>query len=226
MFCKNCGKEIDSNFCPNCGAQNHENVVVNENTNKKKSKKPFYKKWWFWLIVVFVVIVIGASSSGDNGETSADSNSIETTQTNDADGEKSSSKTTPKTTRPKLSEKEFKETCKPIDYKKLSRNPDTYKGAKFVFTGEVIQSMESSWSNTVELRINVTKETYEYSDLVTWTDTIYATVELPEGSDRILEEDIITVWGVCEGLYSYQSVLGSTVSLPSIDVKYYSIEGQ
>ncbi len=225
MFCKNCGQEIESNFCPNCGAQNQENVVINESKNKKKSKKPFYKKWWVWLIVVFVVIIIGASSGGDDSETSVDSNSIETSQTNDAGG-KSSSAATSKTTSPKVSDKEFKETCRPIDYKKLSRNPDAYKGAKFVFTGEVIQAMESSWTDTVELRINVTKETYEYSDIVTWTDTIYATIELPKGSDRILEEDIITIWGVCDGLYSYQSVLGSTVSLPAIDVKYYSIEGQ
>lgn len=88
----------------------------------------------------------------------------------------------------------------------------------------MIQTLESSWSDTVELRINMTKETYEYIDDVTWSDTIYATVEVPEGSDRILEDDIITIWGECDGLYSYESVLGSKVSLPKIDVKYYSVD--
>lgn len=48
--------------------------------------------------------------------------------------------------------------------------------------------------------------------------------EVPEESDRILEDDIITIWGECDGLYSYESVLGSKVSLPKIDVKYYSID--
>ena len=48
--------------------------------------------------------------------------------------------------------------------------------------------------------------------------------KVPEESDRILEDDIITIWGECDGLYSYESVLGSKVSLPKIDVKYYSIE--
>ena len=43
-------------------------------------------------------------------------------------------------------------------------------------------------------------------------------------SDRILEDDIITIWGECDGLYSYESVLGSKESLPNIDVKYYSID--
>ena len=44
--------------------------------------------------------------------------------------------------------------------------------------------------------------------------------KVPEESDR----DIITIWGECDGLYSYESVLGSKVSLPKIDVKYYSID--
>lgn len=48
--------------------------------------------------------------------------------------------------------------------------------------------------------------------------------EVPEESDRILEDDIITIWGECDGLYSYESVLESKVSLPKIDVKYYSID--
>ena len=73
------------------------------------------------------------------------------------------------------------------------------------------------------MRINVTKVTYQYIDDEYWEDTIYATVEIPEGEDRILEDDIITIWGTCDGLYSYTSVLGSSVSLPKIDVKYYSI---
>jgi len=50
--------------------------------------------------------------------------------------------------------------------------------------------------------------------------------EVPEESDRILEDDIITIWGECDGLYSYESVLGSKVSLPKIDVKYYSIDNK
>ena len=90
-------------------------------------------------------------------------------------------------------------------------------------TGEVIQVQESSWGNTVNLRINVTKETYEYISDVTWTDTIFATVEIPDGADRILEDDVINFWGTCDGMYTYESVLGSSVSLPKIDIKYYEL---
>lgn len=54
--------------------------------------------------------------------------------------------------------------------------------------------------------------------------TLRGLCKVPEESDRILEGDIITIWGECDGLYSYESVLGSKVSLPKIDVKYYSID--
>lgn len=116
----------------------------------------------------------------------------------------------------------FTESCTTIDFDTLSRNPDKYKGNNYKFTGEVIQVSES-WGDTVNLRINVTKKSYEYLDGEYWEDTIYATVEIPEGEDRILEDDIITIWGTCDGLYSYTSILGSSVSLPKIDIKYYQI---
>ncbi|MGN1169484.1 MAG: hypothetical protein ACI4RB_05120 [Acutalibacteraceae bacterium] len=78
---------------------------------------------------------------------------------------------------------------------------------------------QSYFGNTVyDLRINVTKGEYF------WEDTIYATVVIDSGDDRILEDDIITIWGTCEGLYTYESVLGSSVSLPKIKVEYYAIQ--
>lgn len=116
----------------------------------------------------------------------------------------------------------FIDSCTTIDFDTLSRNPDKYKGNNYSFTGEVIQVSES-FGDTVKLRINVTKKSYEYIDDEYWEDTIYATVEIPEGADRILEDDIITIWGTCDGLYSYTSILGSSVSLPKIDIKYYEI---
>ncbi len=120
-------------------------------------------------------------------------------------------------------EKEFKESCGTIDFETLSRNPDKYKGNNYKFTGQVIQVIESTWGDTVDLRINVTKEEFEYIDDVMWTDTIYATVEIPEGEDRILEDDIITIYGTCDGMYTYESVLGGSISLPKISIKYYTL---
>ena len=110
-------------------------------------------------------------------------------------------------------------SCRSISFEELSRNPDKLKGTALTFTGEVIQVTEPVIGDTVTLRIDVTKTEYGF-----YTDTILATVEVPEGEDRILEDDIITFYGDCEGLYTYTSVLGSKISLPKISIRYYEIQ--
>ncbi len=57
-------------------------------------------------------------------------------------------------------------------------------------------------------------------------DTILVTVDLPDSADRILQDDIITIYGVCQGQKSYDSVLGTTISLPEIEIKYFSISAE
>ena len=114
---------------------------------------------------------------------------------------------------------EFIASCQTIAYKVLARNPDTFKGQNFTFTGEVKQVVEYSESDIVDIRINVTVDKYGYYD-----DTIFCQVSLPTGSSRILEDDIITIYGRCCGLVSYENVLGSTVSLPGIYIEYYQIQ--
>ena len=78
----------------------------------------------------------------------------------------------------------------------------------------------------VELRIDITKETSEYSDYVFWSDTIYATVYIPDGEDNILVDDIITFWGTCDGEFTYETVMGDNITLPKIDIEYYVLGEQ
>lgn len=238
--CKKCGLWLDDNatFCNTCGQMVIDEDAENtQSTSATNEKNTFYKRWWFWLIIVILgLAVIGGVTNSTNSDSPNNSTETLNLQESTADKSETEEPTTeevtteeptteePTTAKPTESPAEYKDSCESIDFKTLSRNPEKYKGKKYKITGKVIQTLESSWSNTVELRINMTKETYEYIDDVTWSDTIYATVEVPEESDRILEDDIITIWGECDGLYSYESVLGSKVSLPKIDVKYYSID--
>ena len=188
-------------------------------------KKPIYIKWWFWVIIaVFLLIIIAnMGSCGDNNSDLSNNNdgytdSVDHT-TEETTTKKITTTTKPTTTVPKLSESEFKAQCSTIGFDTLSRNPDKYKGKKYKFTGEVIQVSESSLLGMTfcDLRINVTEGEYG------WEDTIYATVTLKEGEDRILEDDIITIWGTCEGNYTYTSIMGASISLPKIDVEYFEI---
>lgn len=199
------------------------NNLMKNSQKHNGTKKPFYKKWWFWVIVVVIVISIGAGSAR-NENSSKDTDNKETTTVSTSAVENTTVQPTTKAKK-KVSAKAYKNNCKTLSFKDLSRNPDKHKGEKLKYTGKVIQVQEDEhWlddKTTVDLRINVTKDEYGL-----WDDTIYATVELPKNADRILEDDIITIWGECDGKYSYTSVLGSDVTLPKINIEYYSVKSK
>lgn len=100
----------------------------------------------------------------------------------------------------------------------MARNLDKFKGTNVKLTGEVIQVLYSSYS--VNLRVNITK-TGTYSTY--YTDTIYVTYYPSNGEDKILEDDIITIYGSSLGDYTYTSILGSSVTLPHILAEYVTI---
>lgn len=171
----------------------------------RNKPKPFYKKWWFWLIIFLVALVIFAAIISENKKKQTeDNNSVETTQT-------------------EMSEMDYKSSCKTIDYKTLARNPNKYKGDHFKITGEVEQVIEEDnvLDNNTQytVRLNMTKNDLDY-----WDDTILLNVEIPQDEDRILEDDIITVYGTCQGKYTYTGLLKSSVTVPLIDVKYFNIK--
>lgn len=114
---------------------------------------------------------------------------------------------------PELTESEYKKQCKSIDYKKIARDVNGLEGEYFKFTGEIVQDCGDS-----SYRINVTKSEYGY-----YSDTILFFFDTGSG-DRILEGDIVTIWGVSDGLYTYETVLGSEVTLPGVFAEYMEIK--
>lgn len=116
-------------------------------------------------------------------------------------------------------EKDFKADCKTYTYEELARNPDKVEGEKVKVTGEVVQALYDTGS--VDLRVNITKEGI-YSTY--YTDTIYVVYYSEEGEDKILEDDIVTIWGTSQGDYTYTSTIGASVTLPLIFAEYVSID--
>lgn len=107
----------------------------------------------------------------------------------------------------------FKTTCKTFTYDEIARHPDEHMFEAAKFTGEVIQVMEDG--DDISMRLNITKGRY------TWTDTIYVQYSRSNSSEsRILEDDIITVYGVMLGTVTYQSVLGASVTIPAMLCSY------
>lgn len=113
-------------------------------------------------------------------------------------------------------EADFIKSCASYSYQDIARNPDSYIGQCAKFTGKVIQVMESGTS--CQYRVNVTQSRYS------WSDTIYVTYTKSSISEsRILEDDIITIYGTLAGNYTYETVMHSELTIPSIDAKYIKI---
>lgn len=93
-------------------------------------------------------------------------------------------------------------------YDTLARYPDEYTGKKVQITGEVLQVLEDG--DVSGYRIATEKTRYGYS-----ADEVFMVLGTSP-SVRILEDDIVTVYGISTGLYTYQTVMGGTLSIPSI----------
>ena len=112
-----------------------------------------------------------------------------------------------------------KAECKTYSYNEIARNPDDYLDKPAKLRGKVIQIQETKLlgSTYYVMRVNITKGKYS------WSDTVYATYFPKSGEDRILTDDIITMWGTLQGTETYTTVLGASVTIPKISVSYVTV---
>lgn len=99
-----------------------------------------------------------------------------------------------------------------ITYEQLARTPDDYKSKKAKFTGKVIQVIEGK--GETDLRIAVAGN-YDKVLLVAYDPSI--------SSSRVLENDNVTVKGISQGIYTYDSTIGGKISVPLLQVKEITI---
>ena len=108
-------------------------------------------------------------------------------------------------------------TCESVDYDSLARNESDWVGMNVTVTGKVIQVMEDSSGNLY--RIDITDEGNGF-----WDDTVLVAIDAAKLEDRILEDDVVTVYGTSTGLYTYETVMGSTMTVPSIMAEFIDFE--
>ena len=94
-----------------------------------------------------------------------------------------------------------------ITYSQLARTPDDYLAKKVKFSGKVVQVMEDG--DSVGIRLAVDGD-YDNIILGTFNSSII--------SERILEDDYITVYGLSAGIYTYESTMGASISVPSMTI--------
>ena len=111
----------------------------------------------------------------------------------------------------------FIASCEKYTYKEIARNPNSYNGKNVYFTGKVIQVQESG--KDVVLRVDVTKNEYDW-----WDDTVFVEYKRSDKNEsRILDGDIIKMYGTLNGIKKYDAIFGNEVSIPYMIAKYIEI---
>ena len=114
---------------------------------------------------------------------------------------------------PEEVKKLYIQECKSIKYDKLSRSPGEYEGQKVKFTGRVVQVCSEASSAFYY-------STYRVATSGRYKDVIYVKIDNYGSGSRILENDKITLYGTFDGLYTYTTVMGASVTIPSITAEY------
>lgn len=95
-----------------------------------------------------------------------------------------------------------------ITFDNLARTPDTYIGKKVKFKGKVVQVIEDDSETQIRLAVN-----NNYDKII-----FCRVPKSKTKGSRILEDDRIHIMGVSNGLMSYKSTMGGTITIPDISV--------
>lgn len=100
-----------------------------------------------------------------------------------------------------------------VSYELLARSPTTYTGQLVTFRGQVIQVLQNGLDYTLRVNVSrVSRGTYDR-----WQDTIYVDYRAGSAAEpRILNDDVVQLWGEYVGIASYKAVLGQTVQIPRV----------
>lgn len=94
------------------------------------------------------------------------------------------------------------------DYSEYARNPGMHEGELVRFDGQVVQVLEGIEQNVYRISYN--------SDS---SSIFYVTYATSAESERILEDDLVTVFGEFQGLYTYTSTFGGEITIPYCDAE-------
>ena len=103
-----------------------------------------------------------------------------------------------------------------VAYNDLFRHAERHKGRKVYYRGEVIQVIEDG--NYFQLRVNITPTEYG------WEDTVF--LHYPDAPERVLEGDEISFVGRVNGVITYKSTMGASITIPELIAHELLIESE
>ncbi|EMW5424165.1 hypothetical protein AAFB02_000177 [Enterococcus faecalis] len=185
--------------------------------NKMRSKQILL----FSTIVVVLGIVIGiAAPSTNNDQKNALTTSSTISDTSSELSDSTNSITSSFDLESSLPSSENKEIdineySTEITYDDLARNPEKNKNQKVTVSGTIIQVIENDGYSQYRLAVD---DDYEKIMLIEISSDLL--------NSRILENDVITVYGESQGTIDYESTLGGKITVPALTVDKFEITGQ
>lgn len=113
----------------------------------------------------------------------------------------------------KEADKKNPETYPTLAYDEMARNGNKHKGEKLQISGKVIQVQDSDDGGAM-LRVATSADGYDDIYLVQIDSNDWE-------NHRLLEDDIITIYGDVYGLYSYESTFGGKITVPALVAVFY-----
>ncbi len=114
----------------------------------------------------------------------------------------------------RYNESDYKASCRAVTYEEFVRDKNYFKGQKVKFTGRITEI-----GNSGVYKMNVTKTDFGYDDTVAFE------VESNRLESNILNNDIVTIWGVSKGAKT-QNFWGKEIITPQIYAVYVKNDGQ
>lgn len=102
-----------------------------------------------------------------------------------------------------------------LTYETLARYPDKYKFERVCFKGKITQIIEANFLGEVTMRMNVDNDSDK---------NLYVVFDEDLLDFNLLVGDEITIYGEFKGLYSYTTVLGSSLSVPKVSAYIVELE--
>ncbi|MGB2842973.1 MAG: hypothetical protein WBC40_10965 [Halobacteriota archaeon] len=117
-----------------------------------------------------------------------------------------------------MSVEEIKSKAKEVGYNDLFRYNEEWVGEIIYCIGLVVQVTGISDDRYV-LRVYVTPIGKVAIGSSSWTNAIWVNYE----GVRLLEDDVVDIWGEVKGLITYESVSGSEITIPEIDALHVEL---
>ena len=202
--CINCGSKIapGAKFCPECG--NPQHAPLSQTCNPEVSAEPKAKKSVdaskggkkiIVAVICFVILILAFAIP--------------------LYGEDSPNEPTP--SEPVMSETEYRALCKEIDYKELFRYSESHEGEMIKIVGQVSQIMTEGGYTVY--RVSTLEEYGLYYD-----DEFCVFDDREDDDLRILDGDIIEVYGTYDGLTKWEYAISKTeVEVPTMYARFIDL---